>query len=378
MHQAWRYYTLDGLARAARRHLALRGIDTFALEAARGPTPRRAHPPLQDRPGRPPPTPGLRRRRARRRRPGQPPPRRPGRGLLHPPPRPAHPGQPRPGGRPDRPGRARRQPGQIPQHPHHRHLRQEPPPLPTHPTQPPPADNLVVVEGALDALALDTYAASAGVDLTAVSPSGVALTAAHRASIYTQTASPPVLCADGDPAGREATARWVLDMTLEGRETVAVTLPHPYDPADWLAEHGIEGLHAFIRAGCLDARPSDIRPSARRAIPRRAGSRPRRPAGRKSRGARRTRRTTARRRRTKTIRPAGQSRPRSRRAWTRRLVGACCFGKARRSPPTRSAYELISSDTTRYHCDLRSSGRHHCQVEHGGRGRPRRRVPSRP
>jgi hypothetical protein len=119
---------------------------------------------------------------------------------------------------------------------------------------------LVVVEGALDALALDTYAASAGADVTAVSPSGVALTPAHRASIYTQTARPPVLCADGDPAGREATARWLLDMTLEGRETVAVTLPHPYDPADWLAERGISGLTAFIRASCLDANARDVRP----------------------------------------------------------------------------------------------------------------------
>jgi hypothetical protein len=123
-----------------------------------------------------------------------------------------------------------------------------------------PASNLIVVEGVLDALALDTYAAAAGGDVTAVSPSGVALTPAHRASVYTQTARPPVLCADGDPAGREATARWLLDMTLEGRETVAVTLPHPYDPADWLAERGISGLTAFIRASCLDAYPRDVRP----------------------------------------------------------------------------------------------------------------------
>jgi DNA primase len=125
---------------------------------------------------------------------------------------------------------------------------------------PRPATNLVVVEGPLDALALDTQAASAAVNVTAISPSGVALTPAHRASIYTQTTNPPVLCADGDPAGRQATARWVLDMTLEGRETVAVTLPDPYDPADWLAKNGTAGLAAFIRAGCLDTYPSEIRP----------------------------------------------------------------------------------------------------------------------
>jgi DNA primase catalytic core len=123
-----------------------------------------------------------------------------------------------------------------------------------------PASDLVVVEGVLDALALDTYAASAGVDLIAVSPSGVALTAAHRASISTRSASPPVLCADGDSAGREATARWVLDMTLEGLECVAVALPFPYDPADWLAERGVAGLPAFIRAGCLQASSSEVRP----------------------------------------------------------------------------------------------------------------------
>jgi hypothetical protein len=36
MREAWRYYCLDGLTRAARRHLALRGIDTFALELREG------------------------------------------------------------------------------------------------------------------------------------------------------------------------------------------------------------------------------------------------------------------------------------------------------------------------------------------------------
>ena len=134
-------------------------------------------------------------------------------------------------------------------------------------------------------------------------------------------------------------------MTLEGRETVAVTLPHPYDPADWLAQHGIEGLHAFIRTGCLDTHPNDIRPShAGRYLAERI-------AARDSElvetltvlgtlGARLHDHAAQ-----KGVRSAGRPRPRSRRAWSGRLVGACCFGKARRSPPTRSAYELISSDT---------------------------------
>ena len=49
-------------------------------------------------------------------------------------------------------------------------------------------------------------------------------------------------------------------MTLDGGGSVAVALPHTYDPADWLAERGVAGLPAFIRAGCLEASSSDLRP----------------------------------------------------------------------------------------------------------------------
>ncbi|HZT67931.1 MAG TPA: toprim domain-containing protein [Acidimicrobiales bacterium] len=122
------------------------------------------------------------------------------------------------------------------------------------------ADNLVVVEGAIDALAIDAAGAQADLNVAAVSPSGVALTAAHRAAIILQAAKPPVLCADGDVAGRAATTAWVMAMTQEGHEVVAGTLPDPADPADWLAVHGCEGLSAFLRDGCLDARPQEVRP----------------------------------------------------------------------------------------------------------------------
>jgi DNA primase len=260
MREAWRYYSLDGLARAARRHLALRGIDTFALELREG-RPLAGHTPRSKT------------------------------GLVD---------HLRKRGFGDDEfvdaGLASRYPdGRVDDFFTHRLVlpvrdshdqvvgligrdvlgadRAKYLNTPTtaiydksgqlyRPTRAShrPANNLVVVEGVLDALALDTYAASAGFNLTAVSPSGVALTAAHRASIYTQSASPPVLCADGDPAGQEATARWVLDITVEGRESVAVALPFPYDPADWLAERGVAGLAAFIRARSLDVSPSDVRP----------------------------------------------------------------------------------------------------------------------
>ena len=122
------------------------------------------------------------------------------------------------------------------------------------------SDNLVVVEGAIDALAVEAVAAQARVPIAAASPSGVALTGAHRRQVVAWAAKPPVLCADGDAAGRSATARWVTEMTLEGREVYAVTLPDRCDPADWLAERGSHGLFAFARGSCPDASLGQVGP----------------------------------------------------------------------------------------------------------------------
>lgn len=261
MNRAWRYYSLDALARGARRHLALRGVDTFALET-REQRPLAGHTPHSKT--------GLV-EYLRHRRYSDDELVDAGLASRHPDGRIQDffthrlilPVRDTDGdvialiGR-DVLGANRAKYLNTPTtaiYDKSRHLYR-----PTRPSHQ-PASNLVVVEGAIDALALDSYAASAGISgLSAVSPSGTALTATHRATIYTHTASPPVLCADGDPAGRQATARWILDMTLDGHEALAVTLPHPYDPADWLAERGISGLPAFIRAGCLAANPSDIRP----------------------------------------------------------------------------------------------------------------------
>ena len=122
------------------------------------------------------------------------------------------------------------------------------------------SDNLVVVEGAIDALAVEAAAAQACVPIAAASPSGVALTATHRHQVAAWAAKPPVLCADGDAAGRAATARWVTEMTLEGTEVYAVTLPDRCDPADWLAEHMSHGLFAFARGSCADTSLGQIGP----------------------------------------------------------------------------------------------------------------------
>lgn len=120
---------------------------------------------------------------------------------------------------------------------------------------------LVVVEGSLDALAVDALAARSGVALRAASPSGTALTAAQQALVAAEAAGPPVLCPDGDAAGRRAATSWVIAMTVAGHEVLAVTLPGGHDPASWLELHGTEGLTAFERKGCLDAASSAVRPA---------------------------------------------------------------------------------------------------------------------
>lgn len=119
---------------------------------------------------------------------------------------------------------------------------------------------LLVVEGALDALALDALCARSGAGLRAVSPSGTALSPAQQASVAAQSAGPPVLCPDGDAAGRRAAESWVIEMTVAGHEVLVVTLPDKHDPASWLELHGADGLAAFERKGCLDAEAAAVRP----------------------------------------------------------------------------------------------------------------------
>jgi DNA primase len=118
----------------------------------------------------------------------------------------------------------------------------------------------VVVEGAIDALAIDAAAVQAHLDVAAVSPSGTAFTAEHRAQVTAWSSSPPVLCGDGDGAGRAATCRWVTEMTLEGREAFALSLPDTFDPADWLMARALGGLRAFVVADNPGSEVDAIRP----------------------------------------------------------------------------------------------------------------------
>ena len=94
---------------------------------------------------------------------------------------------------------------------------------------------LIAVEGYMDAIAL----ASAGVD-EVVAPLGTALTEAQIERMW-RLVDVPILCFDGDSAGRKAAMRAVLramPMLGPGRSLSIVTLPAGQDPDDVVRKGG--------------------------------------------------------------------------------------------------------------------------------------------
>lgn len=121
---------------------------------------------------------------------------------------------------------------------------------------------VVVVEGTLDALAVAAAAATAGFSskFAPVSESGTALSDAQVERVMALHDRPPVLAADGDPAGGGANTKWATALAYRGRESAIVAWPEGEDPASWLAAHGSAGLVALTRKGCLEASEADLRP----------------------------------------------------------------------------------------------------------------------
>jgi DNA primase len=123
--------------------------------------------------------------------------------------------------------------------------------------------NVVVVEGALDALAIAATAALGG-ELSMFAPtttSGVTVSAVQAQAILALHPKPPVIALDGDRAGREGTDRWLRALCLEhGRPALVSRLPDGVDPAEWLQHQGVSGLPAFDRRGCLSATTDVPRP----------------------------------------------------------------------------------------------------------------------
>lgn len=115
--------------------------------------------------------------------------------------------------------------------------------------QPTPAGHpyatVVILEGPLDALAIAATAAAAGRldEFTPVAAGGVAATAAQARRITTLTHGRVVIAMDGDAPGRQGTQRWVEALLHADAGPILVAeLPDRLDPADWLTQHGPDGL----------------------------------------------------------------------------------------------------------------------------------------
>jgi DNA primase len=105
---------------------------------------------------------------------------------------------------------------------------------------------LIVVEGYLDVIA----AVAAGFE-GAVAPLGTALTEDHLNLLWRMT-DIPVLCFDGDSAGRRAAERSVdiaLPMLKPGKSVKIVTLPGGLDPDDLIKQQGRQAFADLIGGG---------------------------------------------------------------------------------------------------------------------------------
>jgi DNA primase len=126
--------------------------------------------------------------------------------------------------------------------------------------------NVVVVEGAIDALAIAATAARGG-ELLMFAPattSGVTVSGVQARAVLALHPKSPVIALDGDRAGREGTDRWLAALCIErGRPALVTRLSEGVDPAEWLQHHGISGLDAFDRRRWVGA-DTDVRTDAPR------------------------------------------------------------------------------------------------------------------
>jgi DNA primase len=105
------------------------------------------------------------------------------------------------------------------------------------------AQRVIVVEGQMDAIALD----QAGVRET-VAPLGTAVTEAQLGLLW-RLSPDPILCFDGDSAGRKAAVRALLralPYVGPGRSLGFVTLPAGQDPDDLVRSGGREAIEALL------------------------------------------------------------------------------------------------------------------------------------
>lgn len=119
---------------------------------------------------------------------------------------------------------------------------------------------VLVVEGALDALAVAAAAAATGTThrVAVCATNGVAASPAHVQQVLSMTTRPPRIAFDGDTAGEQGAARWLLAASVERHAPLFITrMPSGRDPADWLASQGPNGLRDLL-AGPADVQDSDV------------------------------------------------------------------------------------------------------------------------
>ncbi|MEO1191166.1 MAG: DNA primase [Pseudomonadota bacterium] len=108
------------------------------------------------------------------------------------------------------------------------------------------AERLLVVEGYMDVIALAQYGLGA-----AVAPLGTAMTEAQVAESW-RLSDTPVICLDGDAAGRRAASRLVeraLPILTPGKSLDFAFLPDGQDPDSLLRSQGKAALQAQLQAG---------------------------------------------------------------------------------------------------------------------------------
>jgi DNA primase len=114
--------------------------------------------------------------------------------------------------------------------------------------------NVVVVEGAIDALAIAAAAALHG-ELSMFAPlatSGVTVSGVQAQAVLALHPKPPIIALDGDRAGRDGTDRWLRALCIErGRLALVTRLHDGVDPAEWIQHQGVTGLWAFDRRDCV-------------------------------------------------------------------------------------------------------------------------------
>ena len=102
------------------------------------------------------------------------------------------------------------------------------------------ADTIVVTEGYMDVIALDRVGFT-----HAVAPLGTALTE-DQIQLLWRVVREPVLCFDGDEAGRNAALKNAGLFLASKAEAQVVTLPHGEDPDTFLLKNGAEALRGLL------------------------------------------------------------------------------------------------------------------------------------